>query len=771
MPTRISGQIEHITFANEENGFTIAKVVVAGRRDLVTVVGVLLAPMVGEVLDMSGEWVTHPRFGEQFKVAQFTSRVPATIDGIRKYLGSGLIKGLGPVMAGRIVERFGKDTLEVIEGDIKRLGEVPGIGAKRIALVAEAWQAQREIRNVMLFLQGHGVSTGFAAKIFKHYGSRAIAVVTENPYRLADDIAGVGFLTADRIAEKIGIPRNSPLRAEAGVLFALQQAAVEGHVLVPRRLLASRCRDLLGADGGDTALIEAAVGALANARRITVEGMHTRLRDGVGGEDAVYLAFLHQCETSVARKLRVLLEVPRSSRAIDAEDALAWVEGRMAMALSDSQRDALRGAVTHKAFVITGGPGTGKTTIVNAVVQIFEHAAARVMLAAPTGRAAKRLSEATGREARTIHRMLEFSAQNGGFQRNEDQPLECDLLIVDEASMIDLVLAHHLLKALPAQASLILVGDVNQLPSVGPGNVLGDIIDSGAVPVMRLTEIFRQARQSRIIVNAHGINAGRMPATGPASGHDPDQDFFFIEQQDPERVLEIIIELVVSRIPRRFGLDPVEEIQVLTPMHKGVVGAENLNRRLQEALNPGAGGVAYGDRLFRENDKVMQVRNNYDKEVFNGDIGRVAEVQGVGAGVGRSFRRPRCDLRLHRARRAVTRLRGVRSQIPGVRVPGRGVPGAHPALHPAAAQLDLHRGHPGAAPGGDGGDPSCPGDRHPQRALGPPLVAPGRTAAVDGFRAAGPERALRAARAVVAGPLSAATVPPPLWNPFPSLLG
>ncbi len=620
MPTRLSGQIEHITFANEENGFTIAKVAVAGRRDPITVVGVLLAPMVGEVLDMSGEWVTHPRFGEQFKVDGFTSRVPATIEGIRKYLGSGLIKGLGPVMAGRIVEHFGKATLDVIESEVERLAEVPGIGEKRIAMVSQAWQAQREIRDVMLFLQGHAVSTGFAAKIFKRYGSRSIAVVTENPYRLADDIPGVGFLTADRIAEKIGVPRNSPLRVEAGVLFALQQAAVEGHVLFPRRLLEARCIELFGAEGVDFALIENAVGALAAAQRIIVEGMPA-------GEQAVYLASLHQCEVSAARKLRVLLEVPRSTRAVDAEHALAWVQGRTVMAFSESQHEALRGAITHKAFVITGGPGTGKTTIVNAVVRIFEHAGSRVMLAAPTGRAAKRLSEATGREARTIHRLLEFSAQNGGFQRGEDHPLECDLMIVDEASMIDIVLVHHLLKALPAQSSLVLVGDVNQLPSVGPGNVLGDIIDSGVVPVARLTEIFRQARQSRIIVNAHGINAGRMPLTGPVSGHDPDQDFFFIEQPDPERVLEIIIELVVSRIPRRFGLDPVEDIQVLTPMHKGVVGAENLNRRLQEALNPGVGGVAYGERLFREYDKVMQVRNNYDKEVFNGDIGRIAEVR------------------------------------------------------------------------------------------------------------------------------------------------
>jgi exodeoxyribonuclease V alpha subunit len=558
--------------------------------------------------------------------------VPATIEGIRKYLGSGMIKGLGPVMAGRIVERFGKTTLDVIEDGIERLGEVPGIGPKRIATIAEAWQTQREIRDVMLFLQSHAVSTGFAAKIFKRYGSRSVAVVTENPYRLAEDIAGVGFLTADRIAEKVGIPRNSPLRLEAGVLFVLRQVAVEGHVLFPRRRLSARCREILsvdgaggadGVDGVDAAAIERAVTALAAGRRIVLEAM----ADGQAEDQAVYLAPFHLFETSAARKLRVLLEVPRALGGIDVEAAAAWVQGRMAVDLSGSQLAALRGALTHKAIVITGGPGTGKTTIVNAVVQVFEAARARVMLAAPTGRAAKRLSEATGREARTIHRLLEFSPQNGGFERNADNPLACDLLVVDEASMIDIALIHHLLEAVPAQAGLILVGDVHQLPSVGPGNVLGDIIDSQAVPVLRLTEIFRQARQSLIIVNAHAINAGRMPALSPAAESGPGQDFYFVEQPDPERVLEHIVEFVVSRIPRRFGLDPVEDIQVLTPMHKGVVGAENLNRRLQEALNPGEGGVAHGERLFRENDKVMQVRNNYDKEVFNGDIGRIAAVR------------------------------------------------------------------------------------------------------------------------------------------------
>jgi exodeoxyribonuclease V alpha subunit len=623
MPTHLTGQIEHITFTNQENGFTIAKVRVPGRRDLVTVVGNLLAPTPGEMLDMQGEWAHHPKFGEQFKVEQFTTQVPATVYGITKYLGSGLIKGLGPVMAGRIVERFGKNTLDVIEQGIGRLAEVPGVGAKRIAMIAKAWEAQRDIRDVMMFLQGHGVGPGYAAKIFKQYGNRAVAVVRENPYRLATDVTGIGFATADRIAEHIGIPRHSPLRVEAGVLFVLQQLAEEGHVYYPRDALIERCREVLAVEEGSVAQ---ALNLLAAARRVVVEAR----RDGAGelpaGGDAVFLSTLHRCEAGVAQRLRALQEVPRRLGSADAAQAVAWVQDRLGMAFSANQVGALRGAMAHKLMVITGGPGTGKTTIVNAILKIFSRRAARVLLAAPTGRAAKRLSEATGHEAKTIHRLLEYNAQKGGFQRDEERPLDCDLIVVDESSMIDVVLMHQLLKAVPLTAAGILVGDVNQLPSVGPGNILGDIIDSGRVPVVRLTEIFRQARQSQIIVNAHRINQGILPTSEPAGDNAPDPDFFFIEQEDPERVLETIVELMRNRIPRRFGLDPLDDIQVLTPMHKGVVGATNLNRRLQETLNPGEGGVARGDRVFRVNDKVMQIRNNYDKDVFNGDIGRITAI-------------------------------------------------------------------------------------------------------------------------------------------------
>lgn len=621
MPTRLSGQIEHITFTNQETGFTIARVKVPGRYEPVTVVGTLLAPTPGEVLEMVGEWTSHPRFGDQFKVEQFTTKVPGTVHGIVKYLGSGLIKGLGPVMAERIVARFGKRTLEVIETDVGRLAEVPGVGAKRIAMIASAWEAQREIRDVMVFLQSHGVGTGFAARIFRTYGSRSVAVVRENPYRLATDVAGVGFVSADRIAANIGIPPTAPMRVQAGILFVLQQISEEGHTCHPRGALVDRCREVLKVE---PEAIESALRALAAERRIVVEPEAADAA-AVSAGDAVFLTTYHTCETAIARRLRALLEVPRGLRRLDAERAVAWVQEHLGLRLSETQVQALRAALDHKVMVITGGPGTGKTTIVNAVLKAFERASARVLLAAPTGRAAKRLSEATGREARTIHRLLEYSPQRGGFQRTDEEPLECDLLVVDETSMVDTVLMHHLLAALPLPAACILVGDVNQLPSVGPGNVLGDIIDSGAVPVVRLTEIFRQASRSRIVVNAHRINQGLMPEAEPETDDGP-QDFYFIEQEDPERALGTILELVRNRIPRRFGLDPVDGIQVMTPMHKGVVGAANLNRRLQEVLNPGEGGVARGDRLFRVGDKVMQVRNNYDKEVFNGDIGRIASI-------------------------------------------------------------------------------------------------------------------------------------------------
>ena len=623
MPTTLTGQIEKITFTNEENGFTIARVKVDGHREPVTVVGTLMAPMPGEILEMRGEWSHHLRFGRQFKVHEYTTKIPATVYGIRKYLGSGMIKGLGPVMAGRIVDHFGKKTLDVIDNQIERLAEVDGIGQKRIAMISAAWEAQYKVRDVMLFLQSHGVSTGYAAKIFKQYGHQAITLVKKNPYRLATDIFGIGFLTADRIAFKLGFDKASMLRVEAGILYVLQELAGDGHVCYPYAPLIAKCADIL--DVGREPFARA-MGNLAADQFIVIEDINTTVADFKENKKAVFLARFYLSETGIAHRLLALVKADKSTRDIDADRAIDWVQKQLAITLAQKQRTAVRRAVEDKVMVITGGPGTGKTTIINAVLKIYGQLQARIMLAAPTGRAAKRMSEATGINSKTIHRLLEYSLQKGGFQRHEDKPLNCDVLVIDEASMIDTPLLFNLLKAVPVSATFILVGDVHQLPSVGAGNVLKDIIASGAVPVVTLDKIFRQARSSQIVVNAHKINAGQVPSTTSIRPADPQTDFYFIEQEDPERVVDIILELTKNRIPERFGFDPVEDIQVLTPMHRGSVGAGHLNEQLQAALNPGEGGVTRGDRTYRIHDKVMQIRNNYDKEVFNRDIGRIAAI-------------------------------------------------------------------------------------------------------------------------------------------------
>jgi len=623
MPSTLSGQIEKITFVNEESGFTIARLKVPGRHEPVTVVGILMAPMPGEILDLRGEWLNHPRFGRQFKVREYKTRVPATVDGIRKYLGSGMIKGLGPVMAGRIVDKFGEQTLDIIDHRIQRLAEVDGIGQKRIAMITRAWADQRDVRDVMLFLQGHGVSSGYAAKIFKHYGQQAIAVVKQNPYRLAGDIFGIGFLTADRIAGKLGFENNSRLRVEAGILYVLNQLSDEGHVYFPYKPLVSKCRDILGVDPDP---VIQALGYLAVDQKIVIEDINETADTLKENNSAVYRTGYYLAETGIARRLTALVKAGRSIRDIDPQKAIGWVQRRLSLTLAENQLKAIGGAVENKVMVITGGPGTGKTTIINAILKIFSRIKAVIMLAAPTGRAAKRMSEATGFEAKTIHRLLEYSLQKGGFQRHEDKPLDCDVLVIDEASMIDTRLMFHLLNAVAPLTTFILVGDVNQLPSVGAGNVLNDIIASAAVPVVALDKIFRQAQSSQIVVNAHRINQGRVPSVNPDQATDLPTDFYFIEQEDPDKVLDIILELCKNRIPQRFGFDPVDDIQVITPMHRGTVGAGNLNQQLQAVLNPGADGVTRGDRSYRVNDKVMQVRNNYDKEVFNGDIGRITAI-------------------------------------------------------------------------------------------------------------------------------------------------
>jgi exodeoxyribonuclease V alpha subunit len=619
---QLTGQIERITFANEENGYTIAKVRIPDRKELVTIVGTLMTPMPGEIIEMKGRWSEHPRFGEQFRIVEYSSKVPATIYGIKKYLGSGLIPGLGPKIAERIVSYFGDETLDVIEGDLPRLRTVPGVGKKRIEKIKNAWDEQREIRKVMLFLQSHGVSSGYAAKIFKHYGKNAIFVVTQNPYRMATDIYGIGFVTADGIAAKIGIEKDDPLRVAAGILYVLNQLADEGHVYFPYEPLVQKCKEILFVE---RKVVVAAMGTIVMEERIVIEDLNEDLDNFIANHKAVYLSSFHLCETRISSKLSALLSACRTLKIKDPLRTITWVQKHLSFKLAPRQIHAVKLSLTHKVLVLTGGPGTGKTTILNSILKIFQRFNVDCLLAAPTGRAAKRMAETTGYPAKTIHRLLEYSFAKGGFQKNGENLLACELLIIDEASMIDTLLFHHLLKAVPLNAVLILVGDIHQLPSVGPGNVLVDIIKSRMVPVVELNQIFRQAKQSRIIINAHRINQGILPSKTSFAEKAEQSDFFFIEQDDPERVLNIIITLVTERIPKRFGLKPLEDIQVLAPMHRGIVGAGNLNRRLQAVLNQRDQEIHRGDQILRVGDRIMQIRNNYDREVFNGDMGRILQ--------------------------------------------------------------------------------------------------------------------------------------------------
>ena len=619
--TELEGQIERVTYFSEETGYTVARLKVSGYADPVTIVGSLMSPTPGEMLRVKGNWLDHPRFGRQFKVITHRPVLPATASGIKKYLGSGLIKGIGPVMASRIVKEFGDQTLDVIEKRPETLMKIGGIGPKRIEMIERAWKEQKEIREVMIFLQENGVSPAYATKIFKRYGWDSIAVVSKNPYRLATDIFGIGFLTADKIARKMGFEKSAPVRAEAGVLYVLNQLAEEGHVYYPYESLMEKCKETLEVDGD---VVAQGIGTMAFEGKIVIEDLNQDFEAFRPNQKAVYLKHFHVSETGIAHHLSRLLASPRRIRKVDVDKAIMWVQGKINLKLAPKQAEAVKKAVSEKTMVITGGPGTGKTTIINAVIRIYRELGAKILLAAPTGRAAKRMSEATGYPARTIHRMLEFSPHKGGFQKDQDHPLEVDVLILDETSMIDAVLMYHLLKAVPSKASVIMVGDVNQLPSVGAGSVLKDIIRSKAVPVVKLTDIFRQAGASRIVVNAHRINGGLLPEL--SSGRTSLEDFYFIEQEDAEQALKIVLELVCERIPRRFHFDPLEDIQVLSPMHKGTLGTDNLNRELQAALNPSKKAMARGDRAFRLKDKVMQIRNNYEKEVFNGDIGRITAI-------------------------------------------------------------------------------------------------------------------------------------------------
>jgi len=609
----LEGILERIVFFNEENGFTVARLQVPKRQDLVAIVGVLPSPMPGETLRLKGEWVVDNKFGEQFRVQSCLSVLPATITGIQKYLGSGMVKGIGPVMAKRIVTRFALETLDVIEDSPEQLLEVEGIGSVRVDRISKAWQEQKEIREVMIFLQGEGVSSTYAVKIYKEYGNKAIAVVKENPYRLALDISGIGFKTADKIAQNMGIDPGSPMRAEAGIIHVLSELVDEGHVYYPYEKLKEKAGELLEVN---ESILDTALATLSDQRRVVIE-QHPE-------HDAVYLTPLHVAETNVATRLKTLINSPKQMLQIDIEKAIEWVHKTDRIDLAEMQKEALRKAVTCKVMVITGGPGTGKTTLVNSIIKILEKKGQEIVLASPTGRAAKRLSEVTGREAKTIHRLLEFSPSEGGFKRNEEYPLDADMVIIDEVSMVDILLMNHLLKAIQPTATLLLVGDIDQLPSVGPGNVLKDIINSGLVETIRLTDIFRQAQESLIVVNAHRINSGEYLQLDTLPGQQ--NNFYFIKRQEPEQALNTIKELCKRRLPSAFQFDPLEDIQVMTPMHRGTVGVANLNAELQNLLNPNQKSVSRGGRLFRVNDKVMQTKNNYEKETFNGDIGRIISI-------------------------------------------------------------------------------------------------------------------------------------------------
>jgi exodeoxyribonuclease V alpha subunit len=620
----LEGVLERIVYVNPESGWSVVRLEVPGRPDAVTAVGHLPGVQPGESLRLSGAWVQDHRWGDQFKVESFVTVQPSTLVGMEKYLGSGLVRGIGRVMAARLVKRFGHDTFDVIENQPQRITEVEGIGPKRKAQIIEAWAEQKAVKDVMLFLQSHGISSTFATKIYKHYGDEAISKVKNNPYRLALDIYGIGFKSADRIALDLGISMTSPRRAEAGVFHVLARLTDEGHVYCPRERLVDSAVEILQIE---EPVIQTALDALAEQQQVVV--------DSVPEGQAVYPAALHACERGAARRLAELLSEETQRVALDLPAAVAWVQDQLGLELADMQREALARAAGSRVLVITGGPGTGKTTTVNAILRVLQRQGRRILLCAPTGRAARRLAETSGREASTIHRLLEFDPRRQRFARDADNPLSAQVLVVDEVSMVDVVLLHALLKAVPSGCQLILVGDVDQLPSVGPGAVLQDLIFSGAVDVVRLTEIFRQAQQSLIVVNAHRVNGGQLPLSPPTS---PEQeaddaaglpDFFFIERQEPEQVLATLKEIVSRRLPRRFGLDPVNQIQVLTPMHRGSLGAIQLNRELQDLLNPEGQTLVRGTRLLRVGDKVMQLRNNYDHEVFNGDLGRVLAIDEV----------------------------------------------------------------------------------------------------------------------------------------------
>jgi exodeoxyribonuclease V alpha subunit len=610
---QLAGLVERVTFHNSDTGFCVLRLKVRGERDLITLVGHASSVTPGEYATASGQWISDREHGRQFKAVFVKIAPPTTLAGIERYLGSGMVKGIGPVYAARLVAAFGVGVFEVIEQSPARLREIGGIGEKRAKKITSGWADQKVIREIMVFLHAHGVSTSRAVRIFKTYGQDAIAVVRDNPYRLASDIRGIGFLSADTIAQKVGIALDSPLRARAGVSYALSEATSEGHCGLPR------------AD-----LLPLAIKLLEIPAEIIEQAIDQELQEGIviaddiDGKSCVFLAPLHHAERGIADQVRRLKSGTVAWPHIDAFKAVPWVEKHLGIALADSQKDALRLALASKMLVITGGPGVGKTTLVNSILTVLRAKQVKALLCAPTGRAAKRLSESTGLEAKTIHRLLEIDPKTGQFKRNAESPLDADVLVIDECSMIDVPLANQLLKAVATRTAVIFVGDVDQLPSVGPGQVLADLIDSQAVPLIRLTEVFRQAATSRIVRAAHQINQGLFP-TLPGAGEE--SDFYWIAKDDPESIASTVVDLVKTRLPKKFNVDPVRDIQVLCPMNRSITGARGLNEALQLALNPpGEHSVQKFGITFSVHDKVMQTVNNYDRDVFNGDIGFVTAI-------------------------------------------------------------------------------------------------------------------------------------------------
>ncbi len=614
----LEGELERITYSNPETHYTIAKLKTSKTHNMVTIVGSMPAVKPGQFLKIEGIWETHPKYGQQFKIASYEETLPATISGIKKYLASGIVKGIGPSTAHRMISCFGAKTFEIIEKNPERLVEVDGVGPAKAALIGDAWKNNHAARGVMQLLQNSGVKTAYCAKILKTYGADAVNIIRNDPYRLATDIPGIGFYFADRIALTLGVSRDDTQRVRACIIHVIQQFINEGHVFIFENQLVVQCADLFSLEADITRY---SIEKLSADGELVIENAPDTSENKI-----VYLKEIHQAETGISNRIKALLSVPVIPPSIDADRISKEVQKKLAIALSREQIDVLEKILSHRVVIITGGPGTGKTTLIRSVNAIFEALGKRVLLAAPTGRAARRLSEVTRRDAKTIHRLLGVNFKDGLFDKNRDNPLDADAVIIDEASMVDTLLMFYLINAVPMTAALILVGDVFQLPSIGPGNVLSDMIKSARTPIFYLKKIFRQAHKSPIVFNAHRIRQGEFPVFKPLDPTEGLSEFYFIEQDDPNTVVTTILELCTKTIPERFNFDPVHDVQILTPMHKGVIGTTHLNQVLQEVLNPNPVIIETRGSTFKIGDKVMHLKNNYQKEVFNGDIGTIRTV-------------------------------------------------------------------------------------------------------------------------------------------------